>query len=255
MKYTMKNLFFVCLFFAVIICCVGCNQRADDTETEEPIGYIVRYAFSSVEDFKTYCETASKDLSKYKAPPMDNTFPLYKMREGCFVDLLDLFPQLNTNEITVDHVEMASSNYYSYSGYTNKEKTPFSISIYYEEDGEKLKFEEAVKEAKNGEFDTVISSDYHTSASKPTKKTGLCLYIFELEGCVVKYIFFNEKIQGMLVQRGNFKIGISPAYSDNVEFFSDEALTPLSCLFGSGEERKAALKHFADFVDSKMAND
>lgn len=254
MKYTMKSLFWLCLFFAVIICCVGCNQRAEDTETEEPIGCIVRYAFSSVEDFKTYYETASKDLSKYKAPPMGNTFPLYKMQEGCFVELSDLFPQLNTNEITVDYVEISSSNDYSYSGYTNKEKTPFLVAIYHEENGEKLDFEEAVKEAKNGEYDTVISSDYHTSSSKPTKQTGKCLYIFELEGCVVKYIFLNEKIQGMLVQRGNFKIAISPSYSDNVEFFSDEVLKPMTCLFGSGEERKAALKHFADFVDSKMAN-
>lgn len=218
---------------------------------EEGSPSIERYAFFSIADFKLYCSTGSKDVSLYQKPPMDSVFPPYGMAEGCFVELSQLFPELDMNSITVDYVEISSENQYSYSGYTNTGNTPFSISISYKKDTNDVSPEKVVSTANTSMYNQIIYDDYYGMDTAISDKTGAILYIFELSRCTVQYDVYKEKIQGMAIHCGDYVIGISPGYSDNNAFFTDESLSPISCLFKDGNNRDQALNKVALCVNSK----
>lgn len=211
---------------------------------------IESYAFSTIDDFKLFCTTGSRDSTLYNSPPKNNAFPPYNMYEGCFVDMTRLFPGLDKNSVTIDHIEISSSGRYSYSGYTNIGKTPFSISIKYENKSSNISVESVVADSNASLYKQIIRADYYDTANKASSTEGAVLYVFELNKCIVKYNVYKGKIQGMAIRSGDYEIGLSPGYSDNDAFFTDEALKPLSCLFSDSEDRVEALNRVVAFTIS-----
>lgn len=213
---------------------------------------IERYTFFSIEDFKLYCTTGSKDASLYQKPPKYGSFPLYNMVEGCFVELSQLFPELDMNCITVDNVEVEFNDRYTYSGYTNTGNTPFYVSIRYKRNTDDVLSGIADEiDSKPTQYRIIYDDYYYGKDTAASEKTKGVVYVSELSGCTIEYNVYDGKIQGMSVEYGDYVIGISPAYSDNIAFFTDEALSPLSCLFKNGNDREQALNQIALFVNAK----
>lgn len=213
---------------------------------------VERYSFSSIDDFKFFCATGSRDSTLYSSPPQDNNFPPYNMLEGCFIDITQLFPEFDNNSIAIDHIEISANGRYSYSGYTNIRKTPFSISVRYMNESSDVTVTSVISAANNtSAYDRVMTTDYYDAKNEISSSDGSVLYVFELSKCIVQYYAYKGTIQGMAIYSGDYIIGVSPGYSDNDAFFTDETLTPLSCMFRNGEDRVDALNRVATLTQSK----
>lgn len=226
------------------------NESLTDDWNAGDVPSIERYAFSSIEDFKIFCTTGSRDSTLYDSPPKDDAFPPYNMLEGCFVDITQLFPGLDENNVTIDHIEISSNGRYSYSGYTNISKTPFSISIKYENQSSEVTVASVAAATTASTYNQVILADYYEAKNTVSSSEGLTLYVFELSNCIVQYNVYKEKIQGMVIHSGDYEIGLSPGYSDNDAFFTDETLESVSCMFKEGEDRVEALSRVSNFAIS-----
>ena len=229
------------------------EPTTDSTAPSDDTPMIMQYGFYSIEDFKTFYLTGSTDLSLYDTPPRDGFFPLFQMQEGCFVDLSDLFPTLNFENLTVSSVSVSWKNRYSYAAKTKDTKVSLSVSIQYKNAYENASIDSVLAGRDNSKVNKIIRSDYYTATEKPSKTSGLMLYIFELNDCIISYNFYNEIMQGMSIYKGNFTIGITTAidYIEDGSFFNDETLKPATCLFKNGEARLNALNRIAEFIDSK----
>ena len=260
-----KRLFFVLLWlFALLLvsCQFGGPSPHDPHEKTDLISSgdasssltlendpcIITYAFSSIDDFRLYCSSGSTAVSDYREPPEDGAFPLYRMKEGCFVELSDLFPALDLEKITVNHIETYSSCQYSYGGFTKEGKTRFRIDVLYERD--LTPFEEAVCKEDDSGYDRIIREDYSYRDGASRDQKGSVLYVFETGGCTLRYRTYNGKTEGMSIRCGDYVIGISPSFTGNTAFFSDDALRPLSCFFRSDPERAQGLDAIARSLNS-----
>ncbi len=226
------------------------DESSVESSNEKDVPCLERYVFSSIDDFKFFCTTASRDISRYSSQSVSNAFPPFNMLEGCFVDVTDLFPGLDKNSVTVDHVEISSSGNYSYSGYTNTGKTPFGISVKYKDKSSAVTVADVI--AANIETcNQVVNADYYDPENKVDSSKGSTLFVFEQNGYIIQYYVYNNKVQGMAIYSGDYIIGLSPCYSDNDAFFTDETLKPLSCVFSGDGDRVNALNTIAAFTKSK----
>ena len=74
---------------------------------------IAHYAFSSLDDFRTYCLTGSTDPADYAADPSELELPAYEMADGAFVDPFLLFPALDPVTFAVGWVEVVTDKEYA----------------------------------------------------------------------------------------------------------------------------------------------
>lgn len=208
------------------------------------------YSFKSIEDFELYCKTGSTDASLYKEPP--TVFPHFKMQDGIFMELNDLFPDLDMNAITVRHIEIRSEGKYLYGCHVNDTKTRFMVHFSYQEDASDLSAEKIIeKRSKN--YTKSINGDYYTAKEKPDSRFGIrTLYAFELNDVVMSYSFYGEEMSGVTIYSGNYTIGISAGGADDRKvLLSDEALKPITDLFRDGEARIEALNKIKEYIESK----
>lgn len=267
MRKRMIMLMSILIVFAMLSSCSTSNDSSKDTVDSGVIWLpnqsvtgdssmgdapcIERYAFSTIEDFELFCTTGSRDVTLYSSQSKDNMFPPFNMLEGCFVEISQLFPELDQNNVTIDHIEIVNSGRYSYSGYTNVDQTPFRITINYKSKSSGLSVSTVVNALDTSAYDQVICADYYDAKTQAPSKKGSTVYVFELSKCIVQYSFYKEKIEGVVIHSGNYEIGISPRYSDNDAFFTDETLKELSCIFEDSDDRSEALSKIAAFAESK----
>ena len=226
------------------------SPTLESTPIDDDTACTVVFSFKSIEDFELYCKTGSTDASLYKEPP--TVFPHFKMQDGIFMELNDLFPDLDMNAITVRHIEIRSEGKYLYGCHVNDTKTRFMVHFWCQEDASDLSAEKIIE--KNSEYYTKsIIGDYYTSKEKPDSRFGIrTLYAFELNDVVMSYSFYGEEMSGVSVYSGNYTIVISAGGADDRKvLLSDEALKPITDLFRDGEARIEALNKIKEYIESK----
>lgn len=226
------------------------SPTLESTPIDDDTACTVVFSFKSIEDFELYCKTGSTDASLYKEPP--TVFPHFKMQDGIFMELNDLFPDLDMNAITVYHIEIHSEGKYLYSCYLNDTKTRFGVVFSCQEDASDLSAEKIIeKRSKN--YTKSIKGDYYTSKEKPDSwYLSSTLYAFELNDVVMTYSFDAEEMSGVTIYSGNYTIGISAVFADDSKvLLSNEALKPITDLFRDGEARIEALNKIKEYIESK----
>ncbi len=276
----MKRLFpFFTLILVTVVFLSSCNLNSNDTENlfQETLGNvgaelrndtdnidtvqtteafencIARYGFYSLEDFKTYCLTGSKDLTLYKSMPKGESLPLYKMSDGAFVDVLDLFPSINAETVTIDYIETASRTRYSVLGYTNKRETPFCISVRYTKDTD---FESGNIFAQNdSKVDIIKYEDYFKATEQAKSEYERTLFVFDINGCKVEYDVYMGKLSGLSIYVGDYCIGISDMSNGmkNAEnFFDDEDLRSITCFFSDADRAAESIDSIKNYLKSSQ---
>ncbi len=254
----------------VVFTLFSCNEKADDMpqnnddnindwpiwlpdETSENAGCVERYSFRSLEEFKFFCATGSRNSKFYRS---QNKIPPFNMLKGFFVDITQLFPELDKNSITIDDIEIVHSGEYTYACET-KHGTPFLITIEYNKDSANISVDKVVEYFKTSRYDNVINADYYDPTSKLPENKGSSVYIYKLNDCIINYNVMHpysgseDEVTGVIIYSGDYRIVIGKAYSDNDAFFTDEVLEPITCLFSYGDDRAEALNKIAAFTESK----
>ena len=221
----------------------------DEEQVEFPV-----YSFKSIEDFELYCKTGSKDVSLYKNPP--SLFPDFKMKDGVFVNLDEVFPDLDMESITVDHIEVEVSDMYYCSCYT-KNGTKFDVVFQYNENATEVSADNVIEQLASHEYyarSKIIKGDYYTSKfTSEDWRVSSVYYVFDVDDYVVRYYADTRgNLINIWIYHDNYEIGIGSYNESNREaFFADKVLKPMTDLFSDGEARIEALNKIKQFTESK----
>ena len=224
------------------------NESANAVENPS----IARYTFSSLEDFRTYCNTGSTNPNDYQAKQNELDLPIFKMVKDAFVDPFELIPSLDSEKISVNHVEVVTHSQYGYSLYSQDEQDVLcDIYVSYLPDRKYTSVEEFSHssfpeffESKSLSNSKIYYVDYF-EATDDQRKDGSedsTMFVFMLNERLVRYTCYKGELRTISIALGDYVVHIV------VNNYQNDNLKEISPLFSNSEQRATLIREMSNYL-------
>ncbi len=187
------------------------------------------HLFTSIDEFKSFC--ASKPTNF----------------KGFFMDLYEFFPELKTDEVILENIQVYDDHRFYYSIKTKDEKGGFYLGVFFHKGIGNMTAEELIPKHFQP-YDEVIQEDFTKTQNKPASD-GSQMYIYSGEGYSIIYTLKSGSIRTISICTGDIQIMITdPPIGPS--YFNHDDLRAIACLRTDTPERDEAIKRIVAYCQA-----